>query len=91
MAEYIEREALLKKMFPYEGIDKKTYAINAKAVETAIVDAPTENVEEVVYCKDCEYLEVTWCYGECAKGILGIVTRHDFCSRGKRRANDEQR
>ena len=82
MAEYIKREALLKKLFPYEGIDKKTYSINAKAVEVAIEEAPTL---DVVYCLDCEYLEITGCYGECTKAILGIVNPRDFCSRGKRR------
>lgn len=82
MPEYIERGALLKKMFPYEGIDKSTYSINAKAVERAIKEAPAS---EVVLCKDCEYLEITGCYGECSKAILGIVNRNDYCSRGRRR------
>ena len=82
MAEYINKNALMKKMFPYDGIDKKTYSINAKAVELAIEDAPKLNV---VYCLDCEYLEITGCYGECTKAILGIVHPRDFCGRGKRR------
>ena len=82
MSDYISRSALLKKMFPYEGIDKKTYSINAKAVELAINDSPSL---DVVYCRDCEYLEITGCYGECTKAILGIVNPRDFCSRGKRR------
>ena len=45
--EYIEREALRKKIFPYEGIDKAKYAINAKAVEAAINGTPAADVVEV--------------------------------------------
>lgn len=52
---YIEKEELLKTIFPYNGVDKKTYTINAKAVETAILDAPTADVVEVVFCKDCKH------------------------------------
>ena len=33
---------LFKKIFPYEGVDKKTYAINAYAVEVAIRDTIKE-------------------------------------------------
>ena len=61
MSDYISRSALLKKMFPYEGIDKKTYSINAKAVEVAIVDALVADVVEVVRCKDCKYSIVHTC------------------------------
>ena len=47
--EYIERETLRKKIFPYEGIDKAKYAINAKAVEAAINGTPASDVVEVVH------------------------------------------
>ena len=53
--EYIDREALRKKIFPYEGIDKAKYAINAKAVEAAINGTPAADVVEVVRCKDCKH------------------------------------
>lgn len=40
---------------------------------------------DLIYCKDCEYLDVQGTYGQCGKGILGIVNRDDFCSRAERR------
>lgn len=40
---------------------------------------------EIIYCKDCKYLDIQGTYGECGKGILGIVNRDDFCSRAERR------
>lgn len=39
-------ERLKKKMYPYNGLDKKTYAINARAVEKAIEDLVKEMTEE---------------------------------------------
>ncbi len=44
MPRYIDAEALIKKIFPYEVIDKKDYSINAEAIYNAIEEAPTENV-----------------------------------------------
>lgn len=38
---------LLEKMFPYDGVDKNRYSINAQAVYTAIVDVLNEVVSEV--------------------------------------------
>ena len=40
---------------------------------------------EVVFCKDCDYIEYSDCYGECGRGYLGIVKPYDYCSRGMRR------
>ena len=52
----IDRQALLRKLFPYEVVDKKNYAINAYAVEKAILDMPNKaNSEEVQ--KAIDYLE----------------------------------
>lgn len=48
----------------------------------------SEEPKEIVYCKDCEHLAFSNCYGECEKGYLGIVRPHDFCSQGKRREVD---
>lgn len=45
---------------------------------------------EIIYCKDCKYLDIQGTYGECGKGILGIVNRDDFCSRAERRTDDLQ-
>ena len=42
---------------------------------------------DLIYCKDCEYLDIQGTYAECGKGILGIVNRDDFCSRAERRTD----
>lgn len=98
--EYIERGALRKKIFPYEGIDKAKYAINAKAVEAAINGTPTADVVEVVRCKDCKYgrpIDKTkepekYFKGDCIVcecwNVVGdkptIYIPHHFCSYGER-------
>ncbi len=42
----IDRQALLRKLFPYEVVDKRNCAINAYAVEQAILNAPRMNKED---------------------------------------------
>lgn len=44
----ISRSALLKRIFPYDVVDKREYSINAKAVEKAILDAPTARSQKTV-------------------------------------------
>lgn len=39
---------------------------------------------EIVRCKECKYLEISGCYGECSKE-LKIVQTWDFCSKGERK------
>lgn len=51
----------------------------------ALDNAPTIDAVPVVRCKDCEHLEFSDFYGECGKGILGIVQPWDYCSRGERK------
>ena len=41
---YIDADALIKKIFPYDGVDKKGYSINAKAVADAIANIPPADV-----------------------------------------------
>ena len=45
--------------------------------------------KDVVYCKDCEFLEISGAYGECGRAYLGIVSPYDYCSRGQRKAKKE--
>lgn len=54
MARYIDADELIKKIFPYDVVDKKRYAINAEAVYKAIQNVTTADVAEVVRCKDCK-------------------------------------
>lgn len=58
----IDRQALLRKLFPYEVVDKKNCVINAYAVEKAILDMPIMNREIKDFCKDCTHNKV--CYAK---------------------------
>lgn len=42
----IDRQALLRKLFPYEVVDKRNCAINAYAVEKAILDMPKKEFNQ---------------------------------------------
>ena len=44
MPRYIDADALIKKIFPYDVADRSRYTINAKAVYEAIQKAPTADV-----------------------------------------------
>ena len=37
----------------------------------------------IVYCKDCAYLRYSDFYGECSRGLLGMVGPLDYCRRGR--------
>lgn len=39
----IDADALIRKLFPYDVVDKNDYSINAKAVYNAIVESPTSD------------------------------------------------
>ena len=52
----IDRQALLRKLFPYEVVELKSCAINAYAVKKAVLDMPNKtDSEEIV--KAVDYLE----------------------------------
>lgn len=90
MKEYIERRALIDKIFPIGVIDDGSYAIPAKAVKTAIDNAPAPDVVEVVRCKDCKHLEIDkgWQGGRACLmrgGDTGWCHDNDFCSYGERK------
>ena len=86
MARYIDAD----KLKPDTTVFLSLYAEEPVKVfsQKRIDNAPTVDAVPVVRCKDCKYLEITGCYGECGKAILGIVSPDDFCSRGKRRADN---
>ena len=52
----IDRQALLRKLFPYEVVDKKNCVINAYAVERIISDMPNKTDSEEIQ-KAVNYLE----------------------------------
>ena len=58
-------------------------------VKKAIAQTPTEDVIEVVRCKDCVHLwgqmknNAHYCHLK--NGLNGLVTEEDFCSHGERK------
>lgn len=97
MAEYIDREALLKELK-----DRHDIIMNAPDIEDAtkwreamcynetfevLKEAPTADVVEVIRCKNCEYWRIIGngkagsCQNKRAGG--GIRKAEDFCSFAK--------
>ena len=77
MAEYIDREALLKNLpddLPYKA-----------SVKRVLIQAPTEDVVKVVRCRDCRHSEI------CPDALLWcnehnrIISEENFCSYGERK------
>lgn len=101
MAEYIEREALLKevddlKKSPWYNDD---YGFGTKqarhdgvncVVDLCIKQAPTADVVEVVRCRDCTHWSerlgmCLYCYG-LHYNAINPSNENDFCSYGERRS-----
>ena len=51
-------------------------------LQQIIEDIPAADVVPVVHCKNCEY------NNECSVQDFGEMHQNDFCSRGKRRADN---
>ena len=74
--EYIEREELNDML--------EDFCVNESFYDV-LQTIPAADVAPVVRCKDCKYLEISGCYGECGKGYLGIVRPDCYCCYGERR------
>lgn len=90
MARYIDADSLLKRVFPYDLVDKKQYALNAQAVYNAIESSSTADVVEVVRCKDCVhglYMDSCSMYlCRCTGGKLRYAD--NYCNYGERREQE---
>lgn len=53
----IDADALIKKIFPYDVVDKKCYTINAKMIHEAIKEAPTVDIKTEVAREILGYVE----------------------------------
>lgn len=88
MERYIDADELIKKIFPYDVVDKKRYAINAEAVYKAIQIVTAADVVKVVRCKDCKHRVSLskMCAHPKAIGWDAIEPEDDdFCSYGERK------
>lgn len=89
MAEYIEREPLIKgvRLLPRLA----PYNLLYSSVQRVIFNAPTADVVEVVRCKDCKCYEEMKSENACfCNKFGGYVTEHDYCSRAKKKEGAEE-
>ena len=82
MAEYIDREELLKKIWMgnSDSIVLRDYA------STMAKDIPAADVAPVVRCKSCKWAkrDIVLNKYKCTRGLLTEVREDDFCSYGER-------
>ena len=85
MADYIDREALLKRLCEGDPSRMEDFYYNA------IAEAPAADVVNVVRCKDCEYGREedhnTYSCANFPDGIGGYISGECFCSYGERKEN----
>ncbi len=101
MAEYIEREALLKKMHALHTVPsfighRTDEDVMFDTMVSVVEEQPVADVVPVVRCKDCKHY-TTWTHPSARwKGkelhcgrIRRKVNPNDYCNYGERRCNDE--
>ena len=86
MPRYIDADLILPEM--ESKFDMQELYLPVHFQEFIVGEIPTADVAPVVRCKDCKYLEISGCYGECGKGYLGIVRPDCYCCYGERRIDD---
>lgn len=74
----IDADALLRKLFPYNVVDKKNCSINAYAVEKTILDMPVHNREIKNLCNTCLHHDVCYVPLTGDKGKIMCLTKCDF-------------
>ena len=85
MAEYIEREAVMKTARDGYHSDFGKSMADLTSLREVLEDTPSADVVPVVRCIDCKYLMFSDCYGECSRGYMGIVSPDNYCSYGERK------
>lgn len=95
MAEYIDREALIKDIGDSVRFSSRNGVSAEMRGATKIVEriysAPIVDVVEVVRCKDCKYRKTAECsmYVECDCGSQHTwECDNDFCSYGERKCEE---
>ena len=86
MPRYIDADLILPEM--ESKFDMQELYLPVHFQEFIVDEMPAADVAHVVRCKDCKYLEISGCYGECGKGYLGIVRPDCYCCYGERRSDN---
>lgn len=90
MSDYISRDELLELYAPDPTIPNfDALKLTVAAARQNVLDMPAADVEAVVHCGNCKYLEFSDFYGECGRSYFGIVQPWDYCSRGARRNKED--
>ena len=101
MAEYIEKQALLKKMYASHSVpllisQTTDEDIMFKTMVSIVGEQPTADVVEVVHCRDCKHLyELSaidrrfYCRHH-PQGLTGIniIEDNPYCSYGERKCDN---
>ena len=87
MAEYIERETVLK-----EAESRIMWGASAAAVYELIRDAPAADVAPVVRCRDCKHAWIhpcgyVYCHRDGRNAYEMTFNLDSFCSYGERKDN----
>ena len=87
MDDYIDREALLKRLCEGDPSRMEDFYYNA------IAEAPAADVVEVVRCIDCVYWDGRGYDGRCEAPENGLIRDYtnydDYCSYGERKKPNE--
>ena len=94
MAEYIEREAIMKFPIRKDHCDKERanehFIFGIESVLEYVQNLPAADVAPVVRCKDCAHrTEMGNCGHPRYHGILPSAYPYDFCSYGARKDGDD--
>ena len=54
-------------------------------------EAPNDEADDTVMCRDCKYMMYSDCNGECSQSYKGIVMPYDSCEYGERRNTEEKK
>ena len=94
MAEYIEREAVMKTAKNGNHSDFGRSMADLTSLREVLEDTPAADVVEVVRCKDCAYYGgITFgniCRRWSALNVKNCTKPDDYCSYGKRKDSDEE-
>ena len=86
MAEYIEREAILREIERRERLMVGDKTISVDALKRFILNRPAADVEPVTRCKDCRYRGLICCpavHETIGNGLVDYAVDNGYCWCGK--------
>ena len=92
MAEYIEREALLREIERREALMVRDKLVSVDAMKSFIKNRPAADVVPVVRCRDCKHAWIhpcgyVYCHRDGRNAYEMTFNLDSFCSYGERKDN----